>query len=593
MLDALFALVLPTCLVATIYLLPFVRDPSTLPFGLDTPGYMWRASAVHEDGIMALGEERRGLGMRPGDPMVVATFMGLTGNDALTIVWMTPALLAVVIALAAGSLASDGLQEPRRRSFAYALAVGGSSFVAWTAVGYASNLMLDPIALTIVLLAVLAAFRGKGVAAGALMVVGGILMHWLLALVIVGLLTVFGLMLGLGHRFPARFRPPDRSGRRVFTMLGSGVAVAGAAFALAPELPSIVPTVDPGQKGTKKIVERLPSMALWLTLPLAALGSMAGMRERAVQRRWTAGLLGAWALLALVGVVGWYVLDLPTPPYRFAGFALAIPLLIVLAAAIAADRIRAKGGAIRGAIAVLVVIVVAGAIAASGAGVWWSQESRLQGGWFGQLETVQRYVTATDFEGQVFLTYPASRASAVRTASVRAALPRELAHRTRFEQIVLPGVGTTLAVPPDAAVLFLSLFDGRPAPPGTTLAPGVILLQGPVPPGPLEAALARTAPPPSSLVFLVLGSLALLALMGSGWTGLTGVDPVGRAVLAPSFGLAMLVVIGLLWSRSGLGFDRLGSMGLVVLVTVVGWVVDVAAGWFTRRRGVEPVEGSA
>ncbi|MGZ8572281.1 MAG: hypothetical protein ACXWW5_08655, partial [Actinomycetota bacterium] len=263
--DALFALVLPACLVAAVYLLPFVRDPSILPFGLDTPGYMWRASAVHEDGIMALGEERRGLGMRPGDPIVVATLMGVTDNDALTIVWMTPALLAVTIALAAGSLASDGLQEPRRRSFAYAVAVGSSSFVAWTAVGYASNLMLDPIALTIVLLAVLAAFRGKGVAAGALMIVGGVLMHWLLALVIVGLLTVFGLALGIGHRFPARFRPPDRSGRRVFTMLGSGVLVAATGFALAPELPSFVPTVDPGQKGAKKIIERLPSMALWLT----------------------------------------------------------------------------------------------------------------------------------------------------------------------------------------------------------------------------------------------------------------------------------------------------------------------------------------
>ncbi len=77
LLDALFALALPTLLVAAIYLLPFVRDPSTLPFGLDTPGYMWRASAVHEDGVMALAEERRGLGMRPGDPMVVATLMGI------------------------------------------------------------------------------------------------------------------------------------------------------------------------------------------------------------------------------------------------------------------------------------------------------------------------------------------------------------------------------------------------------------------------------------------------------------------------------------------------------------------------------------
>ncbi len=412
-------------------------------------------------------------------------------------------------------------------------------------------------------------------------------MHWLLALVIVGLLAVFGLVLGLGHRFPAKLRPPDRSGRRVFTMLGSGVLVAGAAFTLAPDLPPSCRRSIPGRRARRRSIERLPSMALWLTLPLAALGSALGLRARSVQRRWTAGLLGGWASLALVGVIGWYVLDLPTPPYRFAGFALAIPLLIVLAAAIAADRIRVGGGPVRAVVAMLVLTVVAGAVAASGVGVWWTQESRLRGDWFGQLETVRRYVETTDFDGRVVLTYPASRASAVRTASVRAALPRELAHRTRFEQTVLPVAGGTLSAPPDAAVLFLSGLDGRPPPPGTTLAPGVILLRGPVPPTPLEPAPPRTAPSAPALVALVLGSLALLGLMGSGWTGLTGVDPVGRAALAPAFGLAVLVVAGLLWSRSGLGFDRQGSIALVTLVAVLGWVVDLAARRFGRTRADE------
>jgi hypothetical protein len=91
----------------------------------------------------------------------------------------------------------------------------------------------------------------------------------------------------------------------------------------------------------------------------------------------------------------------------------------------------------------------------------------------------------------------------------------------------------------------------------------------------------------------VFGSLALLGLMGSGWSGLTGVDLGGRGALAPAFGLAVLVVVGLLWSRSGLRFDRPGALTLVTLVAVLGWVVDLSVLRFTRRRIGVPVEGGA
>ncbi len=254
--------------MAAVYLAPFVTDPERLPFGNDTAGYLWRASLVHDEGVGALGDAERGLGERPTHPIVVSTFRGVAGAPPLTAAWVAPAVLAVAVALAAGALATDGLREPRRRSAAYAVGVGASGFIAWTAVGYAANLMLDPVALALVLAAILAAFTRRGVLAGIALVLGAALIHWMFALVILGLLLALAVALALGARLPGVWAPPDDAARRVLLLLGGGVVAGVVGLGLSPAFPSHVFLVEPGTSGDAKAEQRLPGLALWLTLPL-------------------------------------------------------------------------------------------------------------------------------------------------------------------------------------------------------------------------------------------------------------------------------------------------------------------------------------
>lgn len=50
LIDILIALVLPVAITSAMYLLPFVRNPSLLPFGSDTKKYLARAEIVKAEG---------------------------------------------------------------------------------------------------------------------------------------------------------------------------------------------------------------------------------------------------------------------------------------------------------------------------------------------------------------------------------------------------------------------------------------------------------------------------------------------------------------------------------------------------------------
>ena len=108
--------------------------------------------------------------------------------------WLTPALFSAAVGLAAGSLASDGALERRVRSGAIAVAVGGSAFVAWTAVGYAANLALDVVVMAAAVMALEVARGRRGVWAGAVLVVGAVLLHWMFALLFVAVLGVMAVI---------------------------------------------------------------------------------------------------------------------------------------------------------------------------------------------------------------------------------------------------------------------------------------------------------------------------------------------------------------------------------------------------------------
>jgi hypothetical protein len=465
--------------------------------------------------------------------------------------------------------------------------VGSSAFVAWTAYAYAANLTLDPMALGLVLVASLVAFGSARRLAGVLLLLGAALAHYLFAVVIVGLLLLFGvLLLAAERRFRGPDRPPDGAARRVLTMLGAGVAAAVGGIALSPQLPTRVPTISVEGPFTQlKTSSRLPQMALWATVPLAALGGWLRIRTGTSMTRWMTALLLVWASMAPISVLAWYVLEVPLPPYRWAAFALPVPLLVVAAALALGEPLRRSGVAIGKIAAGALAAVVAGALAAAGAAVWWNAGSEIDRAMFAELGTVANYARTIPAETPVVLVTRRNQPTET-PDRILAALPADVIERFSVLPTAVDRTRDDLGIqaPEGAAILWISTL-GQPEPlPGVGLGPGVVLVAGPPPGEPVVPGELPRAPPAGRLVLLASFALIGLGVAGSGWAGLAGVPAIGRIALAPTFGLALLGSLGTLGSRLGIPFTRLGSLGLVLVTAAAGWVVDLG---LRRSRGGE------
>ena len=601
--DVLLAVIAPAVVVAAIYLAPFLRDHATMPFGFDTPSYLWRTNLVHDLGVGSLNPdvlgERKALGSRPAYPVVLSILRSSTGESSLSLAWVTPAVIGVLIALAATALAADGIREPRWRSGTVAVAVAGSAFIAWTAVGYATALAFDAIAIAIVLVALRVVAGGRGIAAGALLLAGGALQHWMFATVLTAMLAGFALLLAANRTLRVRRGDvsPGAGGARLGIMLASGVALAGLAFLFAPELPGALPRVTYEGVGALAFIrERLPSMALAVTIPLALAGALLlasplgtgplAATDRSA-RRWGALLMAVWASLAIVGLVAWYVLHQSIPPYRWAAFALAIPVLIVLGlqglGGWLAHRFGVPGGAVGALLAGAAVLALAGA----GAGVWWHRAPRMDAAQLAQLATAEAYVRGLPAGVPIVVLVdrgvrfppidiiraglPATRVPDVLTAKAKI---------LRDGSIQQDGAEAA-SVPHGAVVLVLDAFRRtRTTPAGTPLGPGVTLIAGPAPGSALEAGTLPRAPSGPAMFGLCMLLVVILGAAGSGWSvGLTDLGWFGGLALAPAFGLAVLGLSGTVASRLGVPLHGRGGAGVAFATAAAGWIV-----WGLLRR---------
>jgi hypothetical protein len=586
--DVLLGLLVPAVIVAAIYLMPFVRDPAELPKGRDTFGYMWRTDLVYEHGVEALDPDRSGLdgalGDRPGHPIVTSILRSVTGSSSLTMMWVLPGALGAAIAVVAAGLAADGVREGRRLSALAGVGVGGSSFVALTAIGYSTNVMFDVIALGVAALAICAAFRPglRDVFAGGVLLALGSLFHWPIALVFAAVLLVFWALLALRSVAWMAALQPAGAARRVAAIVGIAAALSIVVFLLAPVRPSEPPGY-PDAAIERKSDLRLPQMALALTLPAAAFGwAVLALRRGSLQRRWSTALLGPWAGLALVGVVGWYVIGVPTPPHRFAAFALGIPILIVLGALGLRRWWMGKAGFVA---ALLIGTVATIALAVSGARAWSAVEPIHEGLPFAQLATVRSY--AAGLPNHTSLVLPLGldgRREPV--ALVRAGLAPDLYRRIVFERVRLADGLPDPSRP--AAVIFVDALIGQRVPQGaTTLGPGVSLLSGPEP-GPIEVGRAPRAPSALGLAALTLAASGVMVISGVGWAAaLTTLPFLGVLSIAPAFGLGFLAWGGLVAGRVGVPVGGAGGVAVFAVTAVVG----AAVGLVVRRRGGRPARG--
>ncbi|MEP6476892.1 MAG: hypothetical protein ABJC60_06435 [Actinomycetota bacterium] len=573
LIGVLMALVLPVIITAGMYLLPFVRNPSLLPFGADTKKYVARAEIVSAEGIQGLDGDTSSIAQRPSVPIFTATMMGLTGSSALTYAWLTPAIVASLIALAVGALATDGLEEPRHRALFYAVGVGCSAFVAWTAYGYAANLLVDPVIVVLFLVALRAATTGHGRLAGAVLLAGSVLTHWVFAGLAAGILLGLAILLMLARLVHWPMRPRAGAGRDVAAIVVGGLVGGTAAMVLSPVFPGHLSSPEPGLRGgSLHLEQRLPAMRLRTTGPLAALGFGLGITDPRIGRRWCLMLLFLWGLLVPVSLVGWYVLDLPTPPYRFAGSALAVPILVVTAAAGIGTLVRTLLPRLGLVVSAGLLVAASVGLAATGADVWFQAQPSLDPAELAQVETLAAYLAAQPPDLQVVVPIrPQLRLSADR---IRVGLPVELDARVTTVSVLVaptkPNAGVT--VPEGAAIVWLAAFQKREVP-GITLGPGVVLVTGPAPAGPLIPIMPPRAPSPAAMAVLLLAVIGALAAAGSGWAQLVDLSRIGRAAVMPSFGVATLGAVGLGLSRSGVGFDRGGSAMILLVTIAAGWGV--------------------
>jgi hypothetical protein len=321
-----------------------------------------------------------------------------------------------------------------------------------------------------------------------------------------------------------------------------------------------------------------------VTVPLAIVAFVIAYRGA---RRWPVVLVGLWASLFLAGLVAWYGLHLPTPPYRWSAFALGLPILAVAAGPWAAGAARRRLGRHGTDAGVVVAVLVAAALVGGGAHVWWAETSQMTPDDRVQLETASRYLDPLPVATPVYVVV-APRGDRLPFDRVLSGLPPE-----RLPQVHLVGalvdpraadLGLGVALPSDAVVLFPRAFNHRDATIGTELGRGLDLLRGPAPLAAIAAPPAPTAPGALLMGWYVVLCLATLTVVGWGWSLLVDVPVVGRLALAPAIGTAMLGLVGELLGWAGVRPDGVGAVVDLVVTLASGFAA--AAIVSNRRRTI-------
>lgn len=571
------AALLPAAILLAIYLAPFLRDPGRVPSGLDTPGYVWRARAVYEQGLDALPSFRD----RPGHPVLASVLRDVTGATPLDLARTWPAVIATAIGLAVVALAGIGLGEGSGLRTLVALGIAGSAFIVVTAIGYAANLLVDLFVVAAIALALHARSAARGSAAIVILVVAAAVTHWLFGVLLLGLLTVVAATAILWPWPPDPDPEARRPGRRLLVTVVAAAALGGLALLLAPSLPSEIVAQTFEGDVDRRIEKRLPPMAVAVTLPMAAAGAIAIGTLGDARRRRTLPVLVAWAAIAPAGLVAWYGLHLRLPPYRTSAVALGVPALIVLGAAVPAVALLERGR--RGAAIVAATLAVGATVWLVGVGTatWWRAEPAVERAALAQAATLDAYLRSLPSGTTAVVPLPPGGERPPRILR----LGMEAAHADAVVLVPADLSGGTEAFvdevlgrfPRGTVVVFLDTYRRPGSVVAETLGLGVTLVHGPAPAGPLPVPSMGTGV--VELLRATALALGLLGVTGLGWVlALTRIRVVDALGLAPALGAATLVIVGLVAGWLGLPYAGGGGVGIAVAAAVGGWIA-----WAIRR----------
>jgi hypothetical protein len=493
-----------------------------------------------------------------------------------------------------------------------AIAVGTSVNLSLTSVGYVDNLVLGALVLGIAAVALARPDSPRSWAACGLLISAGVCIHWILTGTFLGILGLLALLL-----LPVSWKEARRGIRlhrtqsaQVGAIAVGGVFLGAAVFALM--LPAHPDRILPGNVGEfrRKLRKSLPFYHLPAQLPVAAVGAAGLVPDRAPAQRRALLFLVAWMAVVGLSVVA-LRLEIHSAAHRILGSALALPILGAIGL-VTITRLLGRFLGVAGSI--LGAGITVGGLVVGAAWGWagWEHErtftSRVA---LAQAETAGRYLEEVGNDRPVVfaadLPGPNPRlAMRLIDRNIRSGLPPSQIVLARMYlgnwQAALDGRITLRGVEPfdevsrtlyrqvrpvlddDPIVLVLHTYNLRGQSLPTPVGLGVSLARGPEPPSFVEPPPPSTPPSAGWLIVRIALVVGLLTVVGLGWSlALVPGGMVERAALAPTLGVAVIVVAGVAVDRLGPAVGGGTGPVLAAAAAAAGWGL-AAAPWLARRR---------
>ena len=597
------------------------------PIGWDTARYLFHTNFIAERGfgteIPALFPLARGVtANRPGFPVLALTLSNLFGTVPFRVAAEIPIAGAIATALAIGAFASSaiGLKRWEVVVVTVVAAVSVPVIRLLAPETYTDNLLAAAICMAALIPVMAAVQRGTSfVPAAVLLGVAGIVHPSSFGVVAAALgITALAYAPSSWRSWRSGTVPllSTPSGRLGAVVSGSGILAAVGVFGLSPSGPTVRGLFR--KELEKKLGEDLRLYRLPLRLPLAGLGAASIASSAAAEStvrsrlRFTLVLSIAWAAVAAVGIALFY-LGRHAPAHRFLGLFLPLPFLVGLGI-LALGRILTSRIAV--AAGVIGVLLVTGALAFVGyrdfyvtipqeRGVRWMDRGKVA-----DALTAARYLDMVGVPETSPVVYviddhgPNPRISLSQQAYVIAAnLPPERTEQAHFyvgdPERYLEGKPTYRPGNPAYNVMSALLWrDIRPLfpkrPVALTLAAynpqyletveehpelrtinNTMVLNGPPPPRrTLRLSLPRSGP--LRILAFQFATLLVLGLAVVGWAIALmprGVRSREAFAVAPAFGIAFIVLAGLVVDRLGIRLTGLAAIATPLLVATVGWVL--------------------
>lgn len=625
------ALTLSALIGLVLYLRVPIERELVVPPGVDTPAHLWRAKLVTATDLRSLFvASPRDFQVNPdrvGLPVLASMLTGV-GVTPWRLMFLIPALAASILGLAGWAFARVA-EEPRWAAPIYAIALVTSAPFALTTKSYLDNALADGLIVAgAASLLLVAGGPGAGVLAAILMA-GAILMHWAAGGLFWGIALLFGLLL-IPHALSEQRRGEpwsSTSATRVLGATGGALAIGGIPLLLTPG--GNLPDRGTGEHFYGNVRRFLPRYRIPLAIAAVGLGaSVVRARQQHGLRPRTILLLVAWMVPAGVAAIG-YAMGAQLPLMRFLGVSFPLPLL---AAALLSALVAAASRIGRGWVRIPALLLASAvAVAMLGASALVAEDLidnssrsitpeelgpiRAAVAYADQLRAPALVIVVSKDAGRAFRRVRMlAPARLIPHTGVFEGTPAALFARAEAEDgtAIPPGLqgpelknaqisadGVSLMRADGAVALALGPFLDDPRafaanPAHTEIADGVFLLgtaagsgdvtERVVVPPPIEA------PPAGRLIRDSVVALFTLLLTGLGWS--IALAPAAldvRIALAPSLGLAAVLLVGTLLGLLGVALSDGTALVTCSLIAVAGGAFAFLRGRHARKRRPDDV----